>query len=144
MTSRAEVTTGTRRRTGKLRRAGSGRQVATRLRKPRSPKFSYDARKVLQKVWAASGGQCGKYLAASMVIQLDALERHGELTLDGRDSLNPAKTAREIADLQTRLADTGQRQDRAALPRQHPHRIARRPHRHPSQGLLTRTLRGHS
>lgn len=30
-------------------------------------------------VWAANGGQCGKYLAASMLIQLDALERHGEL-----------------------------------------------------------------
>ena len=37
------------------------------------------AAKVLQRVWAASGGQCGKYLAASMRIQLDGLERHGEL-----------------------------------------------------------------
>ena len=44
---------------------GSGRQVAKTARKPRSPKYSYDALKVLQKVWAASGGQCGKYLAAS-------------------------------------------------------------------------------
>jgi hypothetical protein len=35
--------------------------------------------KVLQKVWAASGGQCGRYLVASMALQLDALERHGEL-----------------------------------------------------------------
>ena len=34
---------------------------------------------MLQKVWAASGGQCGKYLAASMAIQLAGLERHGEL-----------------------------------------------------------------
>ena len=25
------------------------------------------------------GGQCGKYLAASMAVQLDGLERHGEL-----------------------------------------------------------------
>ena len=32
---------------------GSGRQAAKRPRKPRSPKFSYDALKVLQKVWAA-------------------------------------------------------------------------------------------
>jgi hypothetical protein len=38
--------------------------------------------KVLQRVWAASGGQCGKYLAASMRMQLDGLERHGEL-VDG-------------------------------------------------------------
>jgi hypothetical protein len=35
--------------------------------------------KVLQRVWAASGGQCGKYLAASMHLQLDGLERYGEL-----------------------------------------------------------------
>ena len=46
------------------------------------PKYSYDALKVLQKVWAASGGQCGWYLAASMALQLDALERHGELVPD--------------------------------------------------------------
>lgn len=59
---------------------GAGRQVAKRPRKPRADKFSYDARLVLQKVWAASGGQCGKYLAASMRTHLDGLERHGELT----------------------------------------------------------------
>ncbi|MGH3097041.1 MAG: DDE-type integrase/transposase/recombinase [Streptosporangiales bacterium] len=60
---------------------GSGRQVAKAARAPRAPKYSYDAIKVLQRVWAASGGQCGKYLAASMRIQLDGLERHGELVL---------------------------------------------------------------
>lgn len=59
--------------------AGAGRRVANKPRKPRSPKYSYDAVKVLQRVWAASGGQCGKYLAASMRTQLDGLERHGEL-----------------------------------------------------------------
>ena len=58
---------------------GAGRQVAKQPRKQRAPKYSYDALKVLQKVWAASGGQCGKYLAASMQLQLDGLERHGEL-----------------------------------------------------------------
>jgi len=63
---------------------GSGRSVAVRPRKPRAPKYSYDALKVLQRVWAASGGQCGKYLATSMVLQLDGLERHGELEF-GRD-----------------------------------------------------------
>ena len=60
---------------------GCGRQVAERPRKPRAPKYSYDALKVLQRVWACSGGQCGKYLAASMRIQLDGLERHGELVV---------------------------------------------------------------
>lgn len=43
-------------------------------RKRRARKYSYDATVVLQKVWAASGGQCGKYLAASMRLQLDGLE----------------------------------------------------------------------
>src|SRR5271166_5504962 len=45
---------------------GAGRSVAARTRKPRASKYSYDALKVLQRVWAASGGQCGKYLGASM------------------------------------------------------------------------------
>ena len=63
---------------------GAGRVVAKKPRKPRAPKYSYDALKVLQKVWAASGGQCGKYLAVSMQLQLAGLERHGEL-VDGAD-----------------------------------------------------------
>ncbi len=57
---------------------GSGRQVAEPTGKRRADTFSYDARKALQKVWAASGGQCGKYLAASMRTQLGGLERHAE------------------------------------------------------------------
>jgi hypothetical protein len=66
---------------------GSGRQVARQPRKPRAPKYSYDTLRVLQRVWAASGGQCGKYLAASMQVQLDGLERHGEL-VEGQDRYN--------------------------------------------------------
>src|SRR5680860_1502385 len=58
---------------------GGGRRVAKKPRKQRASKYSYDTVKVLQRVWAASGGQCGKYLVASMRIQLDGLERHGEL-----------------------------------------------------------------
>lgn len=58
---------------------GGGRAVAQVPRKVRASKFSFDTVKVLQRVWAASGGQCGKYLAASMHLQLDGLERHGEL-----------------------------------------------------------------
>ena len=67
---------------------GRGRQVAGPARKPRSPKYSYDGRRVLQRVWATSGGQCGKYLAVSMATQLDALERHGEL-VPGQDRYSP-------------------------------------------------------
>jgi hypothetical protein len=44
---------------------------------------------VLQRVWAASGGQCGKYLAESMQLLLDSLESHGEL-VDGTDRYTPA------------------------------------------------------
>jgi len=70
-------------------RPGTGRQVAGRPRKPRAPKYSYDALKVLQRVWAASGAQCGKYLAMSMRLQLDGLERHGELVF-GTGRYSPA------------------------------------------------------
>lgn len=75
---------------------GSRLQVAKAPRKPRAPKYSYDALKVLQRVWAASGGQCGKYLAASMRVQLDGLERHGEL-VDGTDRHSPAVRAELLA-----------------------------------------------
>lgn len=71
---------------------GTGRRVVEPPRKHRAPKYSDDAVKVLQRVWAASGGQCGKYLAASMTLQLDGLERHGEL-VDGLDRYS--RTVRE-------------------------------------------------
>lgn len=44
----------------------------------RGRRYSYDALKVLQRVWAASGGQCGKYLAASVPLLLDLLQARGE------------------------------------------------------------------
>ncbi len=47
----------------------------------RSCKYSYDARKVLQKIWAISGGQCGKYLVVSMRLFIEVLEAHGELVV---------------------------------------------------------------
>lgn len=71
---------------------GVGRQVAKKPRKQRAPKYSYDALRVLQRVWAASGGQCGKYLAESMALQLDGLERHGEL-VDGTGRYSAAVRA---------------------------------------------------
>lgn len=58
---------------------GIGRTVAARKRRPRGRGYSYDALLVLRQVWAASGGQCGKYLAASMLLQLTLLEAHGDL-----------------------------------------------------------------
>ena|SRR2546429_2015825 len=75
---------------------GAGRRVAKRPRRQRNPKYSYDALKVLQRVWAASGGQCGRYLAASMALQLAALERHGELVC-GRNRYSPAVRAELLA-----------------------------------------------
>ena len=48
-------------------------------RRARARRYSYDALKVLQRVWAASGGQCGKYLKESMPVLLDLLEASGEL-----------------------------------------------------------------
>lgn len=75
---------------------GAGRRVAKRPRRQRKLKYSYDALKVLQKVWAASGGQCGRYLAASMALQLDALERHGEL-VEGQDRYSLAVRAELLA-----------------------------------------------
>ncbi|MDR2253924.1 MAG: ATP-binding cassette domain-containing protein [Bifidobacteriaceae bacterium] len=41
--------------------------------------YSYASLKVLQKVWAVSGGQCGKHLAAAMEALVANLERHGHL-----------------------------------------------------------------
>ena len=57
-------------------------------RRRRGRKYSYDAVKVLQKVWAASGFECGKYLAAAMPDLVAALERHGEL-VPGRGRYSP-------------------------------------------------------
>ena len=75
---------------------GPGRSVTKPPRKPRAPKYCYDTLKVLQMVWAASGGQCGKYLAASMGLQLDGLERHGELEF-GRDRYSRQVRAERLA-----------------------------------------------
>ena len=54
-------------------------RTVSKARKPRARKYSYDATKTLQRVWAFAGFECGKYLAAAMPVLLDALERHGEL-----------------------------------------------------------------
>ena len=59
-----------------LAEAGTLRRVVTR--KTRARKYSLDAVKVLQHVWAVSGGQCGKYLLESISLLLSGLEAHGE------------------------------------------------------------------
>lgn len=63
----------------RLREAGKPRPV--KRRRQRGRKYSYDAVKVLQRMWAWSGGECGKYLAIAMPTLLGALEHHGELVL---------------------------------------------------------------
>ena len=52
----------------------------------RARRYSYDALKVLQRVWAASGGQCGKYLKESMPLLPGLLEASGELDDEPRYS----------------------------------------------------------
>ena len=51
---------------------------------------------MLQLVWAASGGQCGKYLVVSMPLQLAGLERHGEL-VEGADRYSEQVRAELLA-----------------------------------------------
>lgn len=76
--------TGWSRDNARRRREAAKPQAARLRRRQRARKFSYDATKVLQRVWAVSGGECGKYLVVAMLTLLDALERHGEL-VDGSD-----------------------------------------------------------
>lgn len=82
---------------------GPGRQVAKQPRRQRAPKYSYDALRVLLKVWAASGGQCGKYLVVSMRLQLAGLERHGEI-VDGVDRYSDA-VRRELLSMSAATID---------------------------------------
>lgn len=60
--------------------------IDRRHSKPR--KYSYDALRVLQRVWSTSGGICGKYLAASMPGWLNAMEAEGDLVA-GQDRYSP-------------------------------------------------------
>jgi len=76
--------TGWSRANARRRLAAAAVPRAVRPRKrDRARRYSYDATKVLQRVWATSGGLCGKYLVVAMPALLDGLERHGEL-VEGR------------------------------------------------------------
>jgi hypothetical protein len=59
--------------------AAAGKVRRIDRRRQRAPKYSQDARRVLARVWAFSGGQCGKYLVVSLPLLLDSLQAHGEL-----------------------------------------------------------------
>ena len=72
-----------RRLVAAARRPPDHRRLGPRARARR---YSYDALKVLQRVWAASGGQCGKYLKESTPLPLDLLEASGELDDEPRYS----------------------------------------------------------
>ena len=72
--------------------AAPTRKPVTKARKPRARRYSYDSIKILQVVWAASGGLCGKYLVEAMTLQLDLLEAHKELP-DRRGRYTPAVRA---------------------------------------------------
>lgn len=63
-----------------LKQALNPRRVGAKKRKPRALKYSDAATAVLHLVWAFAGGISGKYLAASMELQLMLLEKHEELT----------------------------------------------------------------
>ncbi len=65
-------------------------------RKTRARKYSYDAVKVLQKVWATSGGSCGQYLAPAMAEWITAMEAEGSL-VDGQDRYSAAVRAELLA-----------------------------------------------
>ena len=64
-------------------RQPKGRAIATIAvldrRRAKPCRYSCDARKVLQTVWAASGGLCGQYLAASMADWLQQMAAEGSL-----------------------------------------------------------------
>lgn len=72
----------------RLSQAAAPRPRAVKTRRPRPRKYSYDATRVLQRVWAFGGFECGKYLAVAMRSLLDGLERHGEL-VPGKDRYSP-------------------------------------------------------
>ncbi len=77
--------------------------VAGTSKRQRARKYSYEALIVLQRVWAFSGGQCGKYLAVAMPALLDALEHHGEL-VTGKARYSP-KVREELLQMSAATLD---------------------------------------
>ena len=78
----------------------------------RPTKYSAMSKKALERVWALSGCQCGKYLAASMRTLLDCLQAHGEL-VPGKDGYSEqvrgellAMSASTVASIQGRSLES--------------------------------------
>jgi hypothetical protein len=83
-------------------------------RRPRTTVRIYDERVVvaLRKVWALMGGPCGKRLAPAMGEFVEALQRHGELSLPGEVknklcTMSPATIDRVLAPERKRLQVKG-------------------------------------
>lgn len=83
-----------RRRLAEAARPGPRRQV--KRRKPRAPKYSAAARKLLEWLWATSGGLCGKYLTVALEGLLASLEHHGVLAF-GKRGYRPEVKAELLA-----------------------------------------------
>ncbi len=125
-----------RRLTAAARRPpGAGIQVAKKIRRQRNPKHSSDAVKVLQRVWAASGGQCGRYRAASKAHD----QIKGKSTTKASPLLRSSVKIRKATD-EVEAAPGFRRRHRHGLradpqrrvrPHPHPHRCAYRPGLHP-------------
>lgn len=64
-------------------------RAGAKKRASRPLKYSTDSITVLHRVWALAGGISGKYLAASMELQLMLLETHGELVPGKGSYSNP-------------------------------------------------------
>lgn len=75
---------------------GNAGVVRIDYRTVRPTKYSASSKKALERVWVASGCQCGKYLAASMRTLLDSLQAHGELVL-GKDGYTEGVRAELLA-----------------------------------------------
>jgi hypothetical protein len=64
-----------------LRAKARGAPPARKRRRGRRPTYDRELVVPLTKIWAVLGGICGKRVAAAMAGTLEALERHGELSL---------------------------------------------------------------
>ena len=90
--ARSRAGGGTTRAGAWWRRPGARRAVGGRSPGRGAQVLLTGALKILQRVWAASGGQCGKYLKESMPLLPGLLEGTGEL--DGEPRHEPGRQGR--------------------------------------------------
>ena len=102
-------TTGLHRKAA-IRLLGRGRGLAPVPKKMGRPgRYGPEVTEVLVKVWEAGDRMCGKLLVAVLPTLVEALERHGELRLDGsvREtllSMSAATIDRQLRGWRKRLA----------------------------------------